>query len=181
MRRRLLSSLLSVTLLLASGCTSYRYEITAGSGQTSEVLKDRDLVIPAAPAQLRLRQVESRCVVLITNPTTQPITIDGGNSTIVDPKGQSRSVASQLIAGQSFVKLILPPMRDYDPQGPTVHLGLGFVANAATVRTPQYLDVNPASQEYWEWDGAGAIHLILTLRQNDQSTRHEWTISRSER
>jgi len=168
-------------LLLISGCANYRYEITAGPGQTSEVLKDRDLVIPAAPAELRLRQVESRCVVLVTNPTTQPITIDGGSSTIVDPKGQSRAVASMLIAGNSYRKLILPPMRDYDPQGPQVHLGLGFMVNAATVRTPQYLDVDLPAQEYWEWDGAGSIHLILTLRQNDQSTRHEWTITRSER
>jgi hypothetical protein len=167
-------------LTLLTGCKSYEYAISDGGGGYAQVVKDKDLVVPAEPARLRLRQVSSHCVVLIDNPTTQPIAFDGGQSTIVDPKGQSRQIASQMIAGGSFVKLILPPIREPD-QNPQMHFGIGFLVDSAASRKPQYLDVNPPGMEYWEWDGAGAIRLILTLRQGEQATRHEYTIRREEK
>ena len=168
---------LVAVLGLLSGCKSYQYAVSSGDGGYSQVLKEKDLVVPADPARLRLRQVSSHCVVLIDNPTTQPIALDGGQSTIVDPKGQSRQIAGQMIAGGSFVKLILPPIQERDSQ-PAVHFGIGFLVDAERPRTPMYMDVNPPSMEYWDWDGTGAIRLILTLRQGDQSTRHEFTVRR---
>lgn len=173
-------------LLLAGGCTSYRYDVSPESADASmdasalEVLKDRDLVIPAAPARLRLRQVESRCVVLIENPTDAEINLESSGSAVVDPLGQSRGIAGQLIPPGAFVKLILPPLRDAPPAGPLFQFGVGMQVRSDEPRPVQYLDVG-RSQDYWEWDGNGPVRLVLTLRQKNETFRHAFVLRRTKR
>lgn len=141
------------------------------------VVKDRDLVLPAAPARLRLRQMESRCVLIVENPTDTELTLDSSASAIVDPLGQSRAMAGQLIPPGAFVKFVLPPLRDAPPTGPGFQFGVGVLVVGDQPRRAQYLDVG-RSQEYWEWDGEGQIRVVLSLKQKDQTTRHEIVIKR---
>ncbi|HEX8323083.1 MAG TPA: hypothetical protein VF595_04140 [Tepidisphaeraceae bacterium] len=181
--RLLLATLTSFTLLLvSSGCTRYRYDMVPAMGSPdptpTTIRKDQDLVLPAAPARLRLRQVESRCVLLIENPTDTEISLDGSASAIVDPLGQSRAIASQLLPPGAFMKLILPPLRDAPPAGPAFQFGVGVLVQSDEPRPAQYLDVGRA-QDYWEWKGEGRVRVVLTLKQKDQSFRHEFLLLRT--
>ena len=171
---------LLLSALLIGGCTSYRYSVDTGENVLL-VKKDQDLVLRADPAELRLRQVESRCVVLVANPTSQPFEIDGGGSAIVDPRGQSRGIAPQLVPPGSYVKYVLPPLRDQAPRGPSFGIGLGVLVQAPAtgeMRKPVYLDIGPRNMEYWEWDGAGTVKLILSLKQNRQMQQHTFVLRR---
>jgi hypothetical protein len=175
-------------LVVVSGCTSYRYEVADRDEGRLQVRKDQDLVLQAAPAELRLRQVESRCVVLVTNPTTQPFEIEAGGSTVVDPTGQSRSIAGQLVPPGAYVKYILPPVEEYAPRGPQFQIGLGMmVQNPPSPAVPEvgdgpreavYLSPGSRNMEYWEWPGPGQIRLLLSLKQGDSPQRHEIVLRR---
>ena len=104
--------------------------------------------------------------------------------TIVDPLGQTRAIATQLIPPGAFTKLILPPLRDAPPAGPAFQFGIGVLAAGSppavsdAPRSAAMLDVGRA-QDYWEWDDAKPIRLVLTFKQKDQTTRHEFTLRRT--
>ena len=181
---RTLAILLPLILVWAGGCASYRYDVVPPAGATLTVAKDRDLVVPADPASLRVRQHESRCVVIIENPTTQPISLDAAGSAIVDPYGESRSIASQLIPPGSFTKLILPPYDERPRNNSGLQFGIGVMVDAGDLDQPrkaQMLQSNAPKQEYWEWDGEGEIRLILSLKQESTSTRPEMVIRRTKK
>jgi len=165
--------------LILSGCTNYRYDVLGADGSAVPVAKDRDLIVPAAPANLRFRQVESRCVLMVENPTTQPIALDGAASTIVDPKGESLAIASQLIAPGSFTKFILPPYDERPRNDSGFQFGFGVIVDAQDRRPLNLLQINGPKQEFWNWDSAGEIKLILSLRQDDKPTRHEVVLRRT--
>jgi hypothetical protein len=174
-------------LLLSAGCASYRYDIAAPDTPDRQVRKDADLVIPATPAELRLRQVDSRCVLLVRNPTTQPFSIDGSTSAIVDPKSQSRAIGGQLIPPGSFAKFIVPPMQQAEPRGPEFRIGIGVGMQVQGPPAPTeprqavYLQSGAGPMEYWEWDGPGSIRLILAIKSDGQPapTRYEFVLTRS--
>ncbi|MDB5326125.1 MAG: hypothetical protein JWM57_1694 [Phycisphaerales bacterium] len=182
--RPLLCTLIAAALTFPTlgGCASYRYDVVpAMASPDSEgmtVLNDRDLVVPAAPARLRLRQAESRSVLIVENPTDTELSLDGSASAIVDPLGQSRAIAGQLIPPGAFVKFILPPLRDAPPTGPAFQFGVGVMVIDDTPRPAKYLDVG-RSQEYWEWDGEGKIRVVLSIKQKNETTRHEILIKRT--
>lgn len=169
-------ALIMSPLVLLGGCVSYQFDVTTPDGGALQVMKDQDLVIPADPVRLRLRQVESRCVLIIDNPGNDPVTLDGSASTIVDPTGQSRPMATQLIAPGSYIKLILPPLHPYDPRGPRVTFGFGMFVDAQPERQATYLDIDPTGQDDWDWPGEGTVRLILSLKVKDQTSHHEITL-----
>ncbi len=175
------TALLSIIGLLLTGCASYRYDVAGPDGSAKTVRKDADLVIPAEPAEIRVRQVENRCVFMIENPTTQPVSLDGANSAVVDPTGQSRALAGQLIPPGAYLKLVLPPMAEYEPRGPEFRIGFGMQVSAPQEESVKahYLMSAAGPMEYWEWSGAGSIRLTLSLVQEQVSRRHEFTITRT--
>src|SRR5205814_908677 len=89
------------------------------SGEQENYLRDRarhigakaDQVVRVDPLEYRLRSYDNRLVLSIFNPTQDPITLAGDRSYVVDPKDQSHPLRSQTIAPNTFVRLILPPMR----------------------------------------------------------------------
>jgi len=174
---------LSLVCVWLTGCTTWHYDVSDPVGASKSVTKDADLVIPAPPGEVRVRQVESRCVFMIENPTTQPITLDGSNSAIVDPTGQTRVLAGQLIPPGAFVKLVLPPIEEYEPRGPEFRIGFGMQVSAPTQDTvrAQYLMSGASPMEYWNWSGSGSIRVILTLSQEQVSKRHEFLITRTKK
>lgn len=153
-----------------SGCASYQYQIVAPDGSSRIVPVDQDLTLDASPARLQMRIVENRCVVLIQNPQDKPISLEGGQSALVDPNGRSRVIASQLIPPGAHVKLVLPPLREYvQPRGPQIGIGFGMRVDAADhtdapVRA-RYLQIGAGPMEYWEWDGAGVVSLVLSFHE----------------
>ncbi len=195
-------ALIALFGIFICGCASYRYEIADPQGQARVVRKDADLVIPALPAEIRARQVESRCVIMIRNPTTQPISLDSAQSTLVDPDGQIHPIAGQLIPPGAYGKLILPPMREVSPRGPEFRIGFGLQVRAdigdssrnsdkashshansvqkdsSVQQKSLYLMYGEADNAYWEWKGEGSARLILGLVQNEQTFRHEFIIRR---
>jgi hypothetical protein len=137
--------------------------------------------------ELRFQQVESRCVMVIDNRTDTAVTLDGDSSAIVDPRGQTRAIATQLIPAGAYAKLILPPMAEYDPHGPQWHFGIGVGArvdakdlgpSGAGDRHAVYLVTSTEPMEYWEWSGAGEVRVVLALKQGDQTHRHEIVVRR---
>lgn len=173
--------LLTSALCAVAGCANYRYDVVTESGSVAAVAKDRDLVVPAAPANLRLRQVESRCVLILENPTTQPITLDGAGSTIVDPRGESRAILSQSIAPGSFVKFVLPPYDERPRINPGFQFGIGVMVDASPVdtRPAHRLQINGPKQEFWTWDGEGEIKIMFSLRQEQDHVRRQLVLRRS--
>jgi hypothetical protein len=140
--------LLTVLLLLsATGCTSYRYEVVEPEGPLA-VRKGQDLVLQIEPAELRLRQVESRCVVLVANPSQQAFEIEAGGSTLVDPTGQSRAITAQLVPPGAYVKYVLPPVEEYNPRGPQLQFGLGMQVDARPATRPPPSDVSQRQAVY---------------------------------
>ena len=182
--RSLFCTLIAAALAIPTlgGCASYRYDVVPAVASPDDggmtVVKNRDLVLPAAPARLRLRQVESRCVLIVENPTDTELSLDGSASAIVDPLGQSRAIAGQLIPPGAFVKFVLPPLRDAPPTGPAFQFGVGMFVVDDKPRPAKYLDIG-RSQEYWEWDGEGKIRVVLSFKQKDQTFRHEIEIKRT--
>ncbi len=176
--------LLAWVLSLVGGCASYQYQIVAPDGSARTVPTDQDLRLDASPAELQLRQVDSRCVVLIQNPTTQPISLNGAQSALVDPTGRSRVIASQLIPPGAYVKLVLPPLREYvEPRGPQIGIGFGMRVQASdNPEKPvyaQYLQIGQGPMEYWEWDGEGTASLVLSLSESNRPGQsHTFRIER---
>ncbi|HEX8340321.1 MAG TPA: hypothetical protein VF624_05380 [Tepidisphaeraceae bacterium] len=187
---RFLYPLAAVLVFLTTGCTSYRYEVVQPE-QTLGVQKDRDLVLQTEPAEVRLRQVESRCVVIVANPTTRPFEIEGSGSTLVDPTGQSRAISPQLVPPGAYVKYILPPVDQSNPRGPQLQLGFGVMADAgrgaggpvpppSVVGERRAVYLSPGGNiEFWEWSREGQVRLLLSLKQDDAPPRrHEILIRR---
>lgn len=169
-----------VLFAFAGGCANYRYDVVTAAGAPAAVAKDRDLVVPAAPVNFRFRQVESRCVLMLENPTTQPIELDGAGSAIVDPRGESRAILSQLIAPGSFTKFVLPPYDERIRDNSGFQFGVGVIVDASSQepRHAQFLQISGPKQEFWTWDGEGEIKLIFSLRQDNQSMRREVVLRR---
>jgi hypothetical protein len=179
--------LLAWVVFFVGGCASYQYQIVAPDGSARIVPKEGDLRLAASPAELQLRQVDSRCVVLIQNPTTQPISLNGAQSAVVDPTGRSRVIASQLIPPGAYVKLVLPPLREHvEPRGPQIGIGFGMRVqvpeNTQTSVFAQYLQIGAGPMEFWEWAGEGTASLVLSLSEtNRPPTSHTVRIERSKK
>lgn len=175
------TAMLLVFLTLAGGCANYRYAVVSPDGQSRDVQEKLDLVIPATPAELRVREFSDRCVIMIENPTAEPIQLDGGQSTLVDPSGETRAIGNQLIPPGAFTKLILPPLRQNDPRGPEFRIGFGVMVRTEAPppgpRESVLLSVS-GPVEYWEWSGAGEVRLVLSFVQGEKTTRHALTIRR---
>jgi hypothetical protein len=157
--------LIGLTCLLA-GCTSYRYDAAVGGNPPMAVQKETDLVLPAGLVELRLRQVESRCVLLVVNRNDADVTLVGEKSALVDPRGQSHAVGGQLIPPNSHVKFVLPPLRDTTPSGPTIGIGFGVLVENDAPRNALYLTTSPVP-DYWDWPGEGEIRLTLSVRKGE--------------
>lgn len=174
-------ALLLLFAFLTGGCANYRYAVVSPDGQSRDVQEKLDLVIPAAPAELRIREFSDRCVIMIENPTSEPISLDGGQSALVDPSGETRAIANQLIPPGAFTKLILPPLRQDDPRGPEFRIGFGVLVQvdppANGPRESAMLSAD-SPVDYWEWSGAGEVRLMLSFKQGEQTTRHTLTVRR---
>src|SRR5262245_50127092 len=110
-RMRLNVPLLTLFGLLVGGCARYEYDVVRPDDLTGHVGTKEDVVFTRDPLEYRLRTADNRLVMRIYNPTDAPITLLGARSSVVDPDGQSHPLPSMTAAPESFIKLILPPLR----------------------------------------------------------------------
>src|SRR6184192_495438 len=115
--------LLPLITLLLTGCARYEYDLVFPPDLARHIGEKSDEVVRVDPLEYRLRSYDNRLVLSIFNPTQDPITLGCDRSYVVDPKDQSHPLRSQTIAPNTFVRLILPPMRPgYYQSSPTIGL-----------------------------------------------------------
>lgn len=175
---------LLLCLVFLTGCANYEYDLVEPAGLALHV-GQQQVRIDVPPLQYRLQTYESRLVLEIYNPTPADVQLLGERSAVVDPSGQSHPLANAAIPPNSYLKLILPPLR---PQvynsGPTIGIGFGAVYGSrdgwydrsgfiapygAYYDEPRYLAVyDPGNPYYWEWNGETNVRLTLVFQQGDQ-------------
>lgn len=131
--------LLIALLAVAGGCTQVEYQIVQPPA-LAQTIGDKTATLRRNPMEYRFTSVEDHLVIRAYNRSAQPITLLGGFSTIVDPQGLVHPLSSRLIQPQSFVKLILPPVRPIRVEG--APLGMSRIYYG-----PEFYDSDPF------WDG----------------------------
>lgn len=168
---------LLLAVCLSAGCAHYEYDIVGPPDLRQHVGDQADLVFSRSPLVYRLRSYENHLVIRIQNPTPQPIQLLGGQSYIVDPKGQSHPLSMVTIAPQAFIKLILPPVPPEPvPTGPAIGFGYMVADIESPALNPLWTDrwIRPAyaaagfADDYWTWEGEADVRASYTFRQGDQ-------------
>lgn len=180
-----------LTMIGLSGCAHYEYDITRPPELSGHVGSQTDLVVQQAPLEYRMRSVDNRLVLRIFNPTDTALTLLGQRSSVVDPTGQSHPLSTQTISPQSFVKVILPPMRPHLKRtGPSIGIGVGTMIGSSHRHRyyhgyndyydePQYFAVYDEDNAlYWDWNGETSVRLTLVYQQGDKTFEHEFVIAR---
>jgi hypothetical protein len=175
---------LAFLALFAGGCAHYEYDIVSPPEMAQHVGTKQPVVLSRPPLQYRLISYDDHLIVRIYNPTPDRIQLLGDESSVVDPQGQSHPLRSRMIAPNSFIKLILPPLApEVAPYGPAIGFGLGF-AYATPYwgmgfydplydplwERPRYYAVYDANgTEYWIWSGQSDVRLTLVFRRDQQN------------
>ena len=167
-------------LIALAGCTRYQYEVVQPP-RFSQRITSTESRVEVGPLVYGMLVKENRLVVLVHNNSGQPITLLGNKSVVVDPKLASHPLRTQTIAPNSYIKLILPPLRPRFEQNPTFQFGVGTSVGAVTPPArPLYLDVYEDTDPfYWDWDGATQIRLTLTYQPSTGDLfTHDFVIQR---
>lgn len=178
--------LIGVIALLsaASGCATYEYDLVSPPDFAGHIGSASFRFVNRAPLIYRLRTYANRLVMQIENPTSDPITLVGAQSTVVDPDGQSHPLPTQTIAPASYIKLVLPPLQPYVQRvEPALGFGFGYGYEPYGVGRvfygpPRYYAVIDENALYWEWPGQTDVRLMLTFDQSGKTFRHEFTFHR---
>ncbi len=175
---------------LLAGCAHYEYDLTQPAAQQMHVGSDQSATTTIDPLRYEMITVESKLVMMIHNPTGQPITLDAARSYVLDADGRSRNVAGITVAPGSFAKFIFPPPKPYvrdsggfvfgsgiEPAGGFHHSagidsGAGYYAGGP--REVQNLDDN----YYWDWDGETAVKFHFVFSDGSKSFTHDLTLQR---
>jgi hypothetical protein len=197
MNRSFILSLVTLSLL-TSGCAHYEYDLVNPPDLARHIGTRSDELVRVDPLEYRLRTYDNRLVMNIVNPTPDPITLAGDRSYVVDPAGQSHPLRSQTIAPDTFIRLILPPMRPgYYQSGPTIGFGLGvgysrfYGGHRYGYRgigydpffydEPRYYTYYDESDNtYWNWEGQTSIrlHLVYFKAGSRDSFTQDFTFAR---
>ena len=188
---RTLSSLLVVVPLL-TGCATYEYDLVQPEQFATHIPRKSEVKLAIDPLDYRFLSYENHLIVRILNPTDEAIQLLGGQSTAVDPKGESHPVRTQTIAPGTFIKLILPPPRpQFRDEGPHFGFGIGVIGHAghrgfydpfyesAFYDEPRYYTMyDEADNFYWDWNGESTARLLLTFQRGNATFRQEFTFRR---
>jgi hypothetical protein len=192
---RILAIGLVCMLLLAGtvGCAKYEYDILHPQYAAQHIGSKAEQAVSFAPLHYRMTTVSNRLVMLIDNPTSDPITLLGERSSVVDPSGQSHPLRTLTMQPGSYIKLILPPMRPrIEHTGPSFGIGFGTAVGYNHVRRgylntqdfydePRYVTVyDDDTGLYWDWDGESQIRLNLVFQRGSDTFEHEWVIARKQ-
>jgi hypothetical protein len=179
-----------LTLLLLAGCDQYNFEFSRPSEDQSVLVTSNNEVRYADdPLEYRMQAADGRMVLWIYNPTQDPIDLLGNKSSVIDPDGISHPLTDALIAPQSAIKEIFPPLRPESESGssspvfspispidPNDRPGYIPPSGYGDSAPPETSEQNPAL--YWDWNGEGEIQLNLAFRQGDHDFEHHFTIKK---
>ena len=175
-----------VLIPLLGGCARYEYDLVAPPELARHVGTKADEVVRLDPLEYRFRTVENRLVMSVFNPTSDPITLLGGQSYVVAPSGQSHPLRVRTIAPGAFIRLVLPPMRPYfRSSGPTFGIGLGVGISSRRYYgrgfypgpfhdpfwdEPRYYTYyDEADATYWDWRGETDVRVNLVYQRAGNS------------
>ena len=171
---------------LAGGCAHSEYDLVQPT-DLSRHIGTKTVNVPWAPLEYRFTSVEDHLVARVYNGTDEPVRVLGEQSVVVDPKGQSHPLASRTIAPQSFIKLVLPPLRPVvGPVGPTIGIGFGFGGGfyrrgypyrvgyfydePGWYGPPYYAVYDDGQGSYWRWPDEGSVRLVLAYERGGRPT-----------
>jgi len=205
MNRLLILSLVALSFL--SGCAHYEYDLVNPPDLARHISSKSDELVRVDPLEYRLRTYENRLVMSVVNPTPDPITLAGDRSYVVDPAGQSHPLRVQTIAPDTYIRLVLPPMRPgYYQSNPNIGIGFGvgyshyhggghyyggghrygygygaFGYDPFFYDQPQYYTYYDESDNtYWNWEGQTSIrlHLVYFRAGNREPFMQDFTFAR---
>jgi hypothetical protein len=175
------------------GCATYEYDLVKPQQFAAHIARKHELKVAADPLEYRLVSYENHLIVRIFNPTDEPIQLLGGQSSAVDPKGESHPLRTQTIVPGTFIKLILPPPRpQYYDSGPSVGFGIGVFGTAAgdagcyppcrsgfiNVEPRYFALYDSADNFFWDWQGESDARLLLTYQRGGKTFHDEFTFRR---
>ena len=194
-----LMPLLFISFLV--GCARYEFEVLEPPEFATRVGRKTGTAadIRREPLDYHMRAYEGRLVMNIFNTDDQPIELLGDQSFVVDPEGESHPLLTATIAPNSYIKLILPPLRPYYRSEPRFGFGIGVGFSHyhgpyphryyrgpgfrhyfdPLMPAPMYLSAYDTGSPFWAWEGQSTVRLRLTYRrQNDELFHHEFVIQR---
>lgn len=188
----LLGALLLLLPVLGGGCATYEYDLVKPEKFATHIGRKQEVKVAVDPLEYRFVSYDNHLIVRVFNPTEEPIQLVGGQSSAVDPKGESHPLRTQTIAPGTFVKLVLPPPRPqvYD-SGPRIGFGLGVFGRAGHPgffdpygegfydTEPRYYTVyDEGNNFYWDWPGETEARLLLTYQRGAKMFHDEFAFRR---
>src|ERR1700722_207871 len=189
MRFRQLIATLLMSLACLTGCAHYQFDIVRPPEQARHIGEDREQVFNLPPLEYRMQAYENRLVIRIFNHTSESIFLQGNKSSLVDPDGESHPLRDRTIAPDSWVKLILPPLRPQaDVLGPNVGFGVGVIGDGSDAFYPDfggdayygdiasnYQIVTSGDSRLWDWEGQTDVRLSLLFQRRSGEFHREFT------
>jgi hypothetical protein len=189
---------LTVLLALAAlgGCAKYEYDVVKPAELAQHVGGKSPVRLPIGDLEYALQSYDNHLVMIITNRAAEAVKLLGGDSYVVDPKGESHPLTDRVIPPGSHVKLILPPVpQQVREDGPRFGVGVGVgISNAGFPRhgrygygggmhddlSPRYYSIyDPNDATMWKWDGDGTeARIVLTFEKGKDRFSDEFVFRR---
>jgi hypothetical protein len=159
-------------LACLAGCASYQYQLLQPAADAGRVPAGGQRRFDIDPLRYAVGVAEDRLSIQVENPTADTLRLIGADSFVVDPAGQSHPLIDQTIAPQSFVRIVLPPLR---PVGGATYPQADPSAGGGEPN-PAY---DRASPVYWSWPSVGSVRVHLAYRRDGGgSLTHDLTFDR---
>jgi hypothetical protein len=175
-----------VAALCAGGCAHYGFNISGEGGQQAlHVGESGETLLADDPLRYRLRAVDGRLVMLIDNPTADPIELLGDKSRVTDPDNVDHPLHGQIIAPLSSIKEVLPPLENFsDEPSPSAPEPGNPYGRSGFIATPNLGAATPtgsnsAGNNYlWQWNDESDIRLDLVFQQGQHEFEQRFIIHR---
>jgi hypothetical protein len=169
-----------ILAILLGGCAQVQFEATPGAGeQPIHVGNSQDVFIPDKPLEYRMRAMDGHLVFWIDNPTSDSAELLGDKSEVVDPEGISHAIRGQTIAGQSSIKLVLPPLADSaEEPPPNPAAPVSPYDRPGFIPVPDITTAQGEDNSTWQWDDELDIQLNLFFEQAGHPFERHFSIRR---
>ena len=111
--------------MLLWACASYEYHIVEPAAVAGPV-GEQPRLIEMQPLEYRFEQTCGYLGILAYNHTSEPVTLMGDQSYLVDPSGETHSLSGGTIAPNSHVTVYLPPQFSHPAMQPRYGIGIGM-------------------------------------------------------
>lgn len=181
---------ITLALSLLAGCDQYDYQFSRpADNQSLLVTSNNEVRYADDPLEYKMQAADGHMVLWIYNPAQDQVYLLGDKSSVVDPAGISHPLTDQVIAPESAVKELFPPLRpesessgpppEYSPISPIAPNDRpGYIPPSGYGEStpPENRQQNPAL--FWDWTGETEIQLTLSFREGDHTFEHHFTIKK---